>query len=64
MTAPMPATEPAEPVACCGEGGGWAPAGEPLVPGCDLCPRSPTYWQLPENRPDGQPYRPVPPLGE
>lgn len=31
---------------CCGEGGVWAPqAGEPHVNGCQLCPRSATYWR-------------------
>lgn len=31
---------------CCGEGGEWchAAAGA-LVPGCQLCPKSPTYWR-------------------
>ncbi len=42
---------------CCGEGGTWAPKGEPLAVGCQLCPKSPTYWRLPQNRSDGQPYR-------
>ncbi len=41
---------------CCGQGGVWAPAGDPLVPGCRLCPESPTYYRLPQNREDGQPY--------
>ncbi len=46
---------PPEPI-CCGKGGRWAPGGDPLVPGCKLCPESPTYFKLPQNRADGQPY--------
>jgi hypothetical protein len=63
MTAPTPASESPSTPTCCGEGGGWAAAGKALVPGCDLCPKSPTYWRAAENRSDGQPYRPTPPLG-
>ncbi len=47
---------PPEPI-CCGKGGPWANGGGPLVPGCAMCPESPTYWRLPANREDGQPYR-------
>jgi hypothetical protein len=46
---------------CCGQGGAWAPpAGQPLVIGCVLCPRSATYWRT--HRADGRPYQPAPPL--
>lgn len=31
---------------CCGDGGPWAPdEGAPLVGGCQLCPRSASYWR-------------------
>jgi hypothetical protein len=47
---------------CCGASGAWAPsAGSPVVVGCMLCPKSPTYWRT--NRADGQPYEPVRALG-
>lgn len=39
------AAAPAAESVCCGEGGPWAPAGKPLVQGCQLCPRSSTYWR-------------------
>lgn len=42
---------------CCGKGGTWANGGGPLCAGCRLCPESPTYWKLPQNRGDGQLYR-------
>jgi hypothetical protein len=42
MTTPTP---PAPEPVCCGEGGTWAPAGKPLVVGCQLCKNSPTYWR-------------------
>jgi hypothetical protein len=45
-----------EPI-CCGKAGVWANGGGPLVAGCRICPESPTYWKLPANRADGQPYR-------
>ncbi len=35
------------------------PTCEPDAPGAALCPKSPRYWRLPENRADGQPYREV-----
>lgn len=47
---------------CCGEGGSHTTVGEPLVPGCALCPNSPTYWRRPENRADGCAYEPAQPL--
>ncbi len=31
----------------------------PDGPGAALCPKSPTYWRLPQNRADDQPYRAV-----
>jgi hypothetical protein len=35
-----------EQASCCGQGGkSWAKAGEPLKPGCQLCPNSPGYWR-------------------
>lgn len=61
-------TSPAAPVestavACCGEGGSWAPkAGQPLAAGCRLCPASPNYWRT--NRADGGEYREVEALSE
>ena len=63
MTTSMPnQDQSAEPV-CCGQGGAWAPgAGKPVVIGCMLCPKSPTYWRA--HRSDGRPYEPVRPLGE
>jgi hypothetical protein len=61
-TAPAPADS--NQAACCG-GHDYSPAaGEPLVLGCAMCPRSPTYWRLPENRADGREYAPLPPIGD
>ncbi len=69
MTTPKETTVPTTPDAvtspntCCGEGGAWAPpAGKPVVNGCMLCPRSPTYWRT--NRADGKPYQPARAAGE
>jgi hypothetical protein len=40
---------------CCGQGGAWAPsAGRPVVIGCMLCPRSPTYWRKPTGPTDSR----------
>lgn len=44
---------------CCGDHGGTA--GGPIGLSCQLCPRSPTYWRLAENRGDGKPYVEGPP---
>ncbi len=33
------------------------PTCAPDAVGSALCPKSPTYWRLPQNRADGQPYR-------
>ncbi len=35
------------------------PTCEPDAPGAALCPKSPTYWRLPNNRADSRPYREV-----
>lgn len=35
------------------------PTCEPDAVGAALCPKSPTYWRLPQNRADHQPYRAV-----
>lgn len=35
------------------------PTCEPGAAGAALCPKSPTYWRLPRNRADSQPYREV-----
>ncbi|REG00942.1 hypothetical protein DFJ67_7011 [Asanoa ferruginea] len=40
-----PAWLPAAVEVCCGEGGSWARPGEAFVTGCQLCKRSPSYWQ-------------------
>lgn len=43
-TAPQP-TQPA-PVCCGKTSGAWVPKpGEPVAPGCQLCPHSETYWR-------------------
>jgi hypothetical protein len=56
-------TPSSDPAVCCGQGGAWAPpAGQPVVIGCMLCPRSATYWRT--HRADGRPYEPVRPLGD
>lgn len=42
-TTPKPETKKS---LCCGQGGSWAPKpGEALVQGCQLCPKSATYWR-------------------
>ena len=61
--------EPAVPGVCCGrggeQGGVWAPKqGSPLVAGCRLCRWSSSYWRCADNRDNGRPYEPAPPLGE
>jgi hypothetical protein len=51
---------------CCGKqstGAGFAGEGNPRTAACALCPGSPGFWRRPENRENGQPYQPVPPLG-
>jgi hypothetical protein len=41
-----PASSAKTAATCCGQGGAWAPpAGQPVVIGCMLCPKSPTYWR-------------------
>lgn len=60
-----PSTEYERRTICCGPGDAWAPKeGSALVLGCATCPRSASFWRLPENREDGQRYVPVLPLGE
>ena len=59
------AWRPPPPPTCCGQkgaGAGFPAAGEPLAVSCQLCALSPTWYQWPENREDGKPYRPVRPL--
>jgi hypothetical protein len=34
---------------CCGTGGAWTPKkGEPLIPSCEVCPRSASLWRRPK----------------
>ncbi len=33
------------------------PTCEPGAAGASLCPKSPTYWRLPQNRTDRKPYQ-------
>jgi hypothetical protein len=49
---------------CCGQGGAWSKAGGPLLPGCQLCVNSPTYWRRDgrESVPPEESYRSVPDL--